>query len=426
MMSRVSLLLLALVIWFSSAVSAAVIQLDEIIAIVNDEAITYSEYEVRYRRQQIQNNQDVGQIPDGVDFKLLRLLVDERIQAQAAQARGISISPEEVNRILVSMAEQNKITPDELFEELESKGISSTDFMRSIEEQRLIQRIIDLSVNSRINVSEQEIDYHLQANKELNSSNEAYEISHLFVSISGKSDTEVAATLENVNFIHQGLQQGQPFDQAVADFSDGEKRAEGGYWGWRKEDQRPELFLKELRETQVGDITGVIKSENGFHIIKLHGKEGDEKIVTQQLVRHILVQPQRRNLTESEALEILNDIANEIRGGGDFEKFARLNSDDESSGQNGGSLGWINPGDTAPEFEQIALKLPLNQISDPVQSQFGFHLIEVLDRRTRDISQDLTRENARSIIFQRKSAELYRNWIDRLRDGAYIEYIVSN
>jgi peptidyl-prolyl cis-trans isomerase SurA len=426
MISRVLSSLLALVFWFSTTVIAATVELDQIIAVVNDDAITYSEYATKYRTQQLQRNENIGQIPDKIDFNLLRLLVDERIQLQAALQRGISIPQEEINGVINAMAAQNGLAPEQLIRELEAKGISPTDFMRGIEEQAMIRRMIDIAVNSRVTVSEQEIDYHLQAHKELYPTNTAYEVSHLFISTSGKSESQIQSELENINHIHQGLLQGQPFDKAVEDFSDGENKNEGGYLGWRKEEQLPELFLRELRETPVGAITGVVRSDNGFHILKLHDKEGDEKLVNQQLIRHILIQPLRRNISSQGAITLLNDIAAQIRNGGDFEKFARLNSDDDTSASNGGSVGWVNPGETSPSFERAALKLQLNEISDPVQSEYGYHIIEVLDRRTRDITQDLARENARLTVFQRKAEELYKNWIDRLRDGAYIDYILDN
>ena len=423
MKSRVSLSLLVLVFCFSSTVKATTVELDQIIAVVNDEAVTYSEYVSRYRAQQLQSNTNAGPIPDEIDQKILGLLVDERIQLQAAQQRGISIPQEEVNGMISAMAAQNNISPEQLMREIEGKGISYTEFIRGIEEQRMIRRMIDITVNSRVTVSEQEIDYYLQSHKELYPTNTAYEVSYLFISTTGKSEPQIQSELENINHIYQALLQGQPFDKAVKDFSDGEKKDEGGYLGWRKEEQLPELFLTELRETSVGSTTAVISSDNGFHILKLHDKEGDEKLVSQQLIRHILIQPNRRNLSNQGTITLLNDIANQIREGGDFEKFARLNSDDETSASEGGSVGWVNPGDTSPSFEQAASNLQINEISDPVQSEFGFHIIEVLDRRTRDITQDLARENARLTVFQRKAAELYKNWMDRLRDSAYIDYI---
>lgn len=416
-------LAMTLAVLFPSYADAATIALDEVIAIVNDEVITRSEYQIRYKRQQLETDQGSDQVPEQIDNEILELLINERIQAQVAHATGVSISNAEIEGTLANMAAQNNFSREELITELEEQGISEIQLLRSIEEQRLIQRLIDIAVNSRVTVSEQEIDYYLQAHEERYTLNQNFEISHLHVSTSGKSEAEIESEFENVNHIYQGLLEGYSFSKAVEDFSDGENKEEGGYIGWRKENQLPELFLTALRQTTVGGTTEILKSENGFHIIKLHAKEGDSKIVTQQLVRHILVQLQRGNLTDQEAIDKLNEISNEIKQGGDFEKFARLNSDDTNTAAQGGSLGWISPGETDEAFEQAAFKLPLNQLSEPVQSRFGYHLIEVLERREKDISQDIARNNAQRELFNTKAAERYYNWFGRLREGAYIEYV---
>lgn len=422
---RISQFIFALTVLCSSVASAGAVALDEVIAIVNNEALTLSEYQARYQREQIQTHQ-TGQIPKEINPEILNLLIDERIQSQAAQAAGISINSAEIDDALINMANQNNMSPKELLVELKTQGISEVQFFRSIEEQRLIQRLVDIAVNSRVTVSEQEVDYYLQAHKERYMPDEGYEISHLFVSTAGKSEAEIESELENVNHLHQGLLQGQSFSTAVENFSDGENQKEGGYLGWKTGEQLPELFLIVLRQTGVGDVTEVIKSANGFHILQLHAKKGNTKVVTQHLVRHILILPQRHNLTDEEAIEKLTDIADKINHAGDFEKFARLTSDDIDSASAGGSLGWVSPGDTAPLLEQAILNLPLNQLSNPVRSRFGYHLIEVLERREKDIGQDIMRKNARNELFKRKAAELYQNWFDRLRDGAYIEYLVNN
>lgn len=419
-------LILAWMVLFPSVVYAGAIVLDEVIAIVNDEALTRSEYQARYKREQIQSDRGGGPIPEKIDPEILRLLIDERIQAHAAQAAKISIDQSEIESMLVNMANQNNLLPKQLLIELESQGISEAHFLRSIEEQALIQRIVDIAVHSWVTISEQEIDYYLKAHKELYPSNQTYEISHLYISTSGKSTAEIESERENVNYIHQMLQQGQPFPKAVEYFSDGENQKEGGYLGWKKEDQLPDLFLTVLRQTLVGDVSEAIKSDNGFHILKLHAKKGSTKMVTQHLVRHILIQPQRHNLTDQEAIKMLTDIADTINHEGRFEKFARLTSDDTTTVSAGGSLGWISPEDTDSLFEQAVFDLPLNQLSDPVKTRFGYHLIEVLEHREKDISWDIARNNAHDELFKRKYEELYQNWFDRLSDSAYIEYLVDN
>ncbi len=400
--------------------------LDKTIAIVNDEAITLSEYQARYRRFQLQSSKKVGPIPKELNVDVLRLMIDERLQTQTAASYGITISPPEVDSALEAMARQNNLSADQLLEELRNQGITPEQFRRSIEEQQLIQRVIDIAVKSRVTVSDQEVDYHLQSHKELYTSEEAYEVSHLYISTAEKSDSDIARELENAKFIHQGLEQGQPFEKAVENYSDGENKQEGGFLGWRKDDQLPELFLQALRNTPVGGVTEILESSNGFHILKLHSKEGDSKIVTQQLVRHILIQPARHGWTANETIKKLNEIAEQINQDGDFSKHARLNSDDEITAVEGGAFGWINPGSVAPAIERVIKDLPLNTLSAPIESVFGYHLVEVLDRRKRDISLDVERANAKSELFKRKASDLYKSWFDQLRDGAYIELIANN
>ena len=179
-------------------------------------------------------------------------------------------------------------------------------------------------------------------------------------------------------------------------------------------------------KTSIGDVSETLQSANGYHLLKLHAKEGDIKIVTQHLIRHILIQPLSRDITPEEAVEFLNDLKHQLTQNADFSQLARLHSDDDSSALNGGDLGWVNPGDAAPAIENIAGALPLKQVSDPIRSRFGYHLVEVLDRRKKDITLDLARKSAEREVFKRKAAEFYESWFDRIRGNAYIEYMAAN
>ena len=400
--------------------------MDKVIAIVNDEAVTLSEYETRYRREQLKDSKNSGQVPDQIDISVLRALIDERIQAQAARRLGLGVGAPELESMLVALAGQNNLNAEQLLEKLNQQGIKPQQFLRSLEEQRLIQKVIETSVNSRVTVSEQEIDFHLEAHREIYSPDESYEISHLYISTIGKTEDEISRDLENANFIHANLLTGSEFSESAKSFSDGENKEGGGYLGWRKEDQLPEIFLGELRKTSIGGISNIIKSANGFHILKLHAKEGELQIVTQNKVRHILIQPQIREITEQEALDLLLEIKSGIEKSGDFDKYARLNSDDNLSADEGGSLGWLNPGDAAQAIEETAAELPLNQLSEPIKSQYGYHLVEVLDRRKQDISEAVARKRAKQEVFSRKAKDLYQNWFDQIRDGSYIEFVAAN
>ncbi len=408
------------------AVQAVTTDLDQVIAIINDEPIMLSEYRIRHQRESLRSPQEVPEDVAGINPVILEALIDERLQVQVAVARGLSVSDQEVDQILDALAEQNQLSVEQLLQELSDLGISPTDFRRSMAEQQLVRKLVDLSVNSRVTVSDQEVDYHLQAHKDLYTSNESYEISHLLVSISGKSEAEIEETRATVDEIHQSLINGHSFADAVKNYSDGEGREEGGYLGWFKEDQLPELFVDALRDLDAGQYSDVLESSNGFHILSLHARDGDQQIVTQQLLRHILIQPLHRDLTDEEAIELLDGIRQELVQGEDFSRLARLNSDDPASAMEGGMLGWVNPGEIAPRLEQLSLDLKLNQVSEPIRSPYGYHLLEVLDRREKDIAHDLVRKDAQAEVFKRKAKELYQIWFAQLRDSSHIEYVADD
>ncbi len=401
---------------------ADAIQLDQVVAIVNDEAVTRLEYETRHRRKQLETRDVVLPVPEQIDPAVLELLIEEKLKIQTARRVGLGVSAEEVENTLSVMAEQSNHTVNGLLEALGQQGITPLQIRKSIAGQILINRVTEALVNSRVEISDEEIEYHLQAHKDLYSTGEAYEISHLFVSTEGKTEEEIQTTREMVDNLLQKLRAGFSFEQAVAEYSQGEEKETGGYIGWQKENELPDLFLDILRETGIGDISDSVESARGIHIFKLHSKGGDIKIVTQQLVQHILVEPVQRGLTDEEALELLNSLKKRIGEGEDFAQLARLNSDDKTSGVNGGLLGWTNPGEMTAAMEEMAKSLPINQVSEPFRSQFGYHIIEVLERRDRDISRSLVRQKAEQEVFKRKANELYQNWVGRMRENAYIEY----
>ena len=412
-----------LTLTYSLVANGQALNLDKVIAIVNEEAITLSEYQVRYKRGQLMTTNANDLVPAKLDVDVLRTLIDERLQAQMAISRGISVTELEVEQTLNEMAVQNELPLDQLISELDAQGISPMNFRRGIVEQRLIQKLIDVAVNSRITISDEEIDYHLQAHKELYTPNEAYEISHLYISTDEKSDEEIQQIAAKIKTVKEFWSTSGEFSEVIKTYSEGGDVEGEGYLGWRKEDQLPELFLNALRQTSVGAISEVLQSANGFHLLKVHSKEGDLKIVTQQLIRHILIQPARNDLTENEMISLAEDLRRQLIDGADFSKIARLHSDDNESAEEGGSLGWVNPGDAVPELEEAASALALNTLSQPVRSRFGYHLIEVQDRRKKDITYDLARKKAENEIFRRKAKELYEIWFDRLKNGAYIEFV---
>lgn len=402
---------------------AQISTIDQVLAIVDNEAITLSEYIARHDQESnIASNIDPF---DGeVDPRILEKIIDERLQVRQAENRGITVSEEEVTRTLEFIANQNGLTVDALVSRVERDGLSVEDFRESLRIQQLIRKLIDAVANSRVVVSEQEIENYINARPELRNTDESYEVSHLIVLIQGKSASEIESEKENMQFIRDAIISGQPFDEAVRSFSDAADKDEGGYLGWRTFDQLPALFINALREMDptTNNISNILQSDNGLHILKLHDRRGSGNIIKQQLVKHILIQPDEDNTVE-EAEALAADIYQQLQNGESFEKLARLYSQDAQSRSNGGSLGWINPDDLDPEFQRVAASLPIGSISNPVATRFGLHIIQVLDRRETDMSDEQAMSQARQAIFRRKAEEIFSNWYSTIRERAFIEYV---
>ncbi|MGI9310202.1 MAG: peptidylprolyl isomerase [bacterium] len=409
----------------ASPTRAQAIAIDKVLVVVNEEPITLSEYQARHQREALQQSAGIAPFDGRIDARVLDQMIDDRIQAQTALRRGIRIPAQEIDRAIAFIAEQNQIPPKLLLERIASGGISKRQFRASIREQQLISRLVDAAVNARVAVSEREVENYLATHQELNALTESYELSHLFVSLAGKSDAEVQGELENLAHIHEGLVAGRDFADAARTLSDGPDSEQGGYLGWRRVEQLPPAFVRTVRDTQVGAISEIFRTGNGLHLLKLHQRKREGQIAEQQLIRHILIRPSA-SLNVRAARELAESLHARIRAGEDYEKLARVHSADRATGINGGLLGWLSPGDFPPDFEQAVRKLELNQTSAPLRTRNGYHLVQVLERRRHDISGEIAGKQARQIIFRRKAAELYENWRGTLRDLAHIEYVAAD
>ena len=423
------LLILSGLCLLAPAAHAQAAAIDKVLVIVNEEALTLSEYQARHQREVLQQTPQVSPFNGRVDPRVLNRMIDDRLQAQTAARRGISVSAAEVDEAVAAIARENDLSVAQLLERLANSGITPAQFRASIHEQQLIRRLVDIVVNSRVVVSEREVENYLASHTELAALDDVYEVSHLFISLEGRSETEAESERQNLAHIHRGLLDGrQSFEDAARDFSDGASATEGGYLGWRKISQLPQRFVQALRDAEPGEVSDIIDTRNGLHLLKLHARKRErEQIVRQQRLRHILIRPGgRAGLSEADAAELAAQLHARLNAGEDFEKIARAHSADQLSGERGGALGWVNPGDFPPEFERAARALPLGRVSEPVRSQAGYHLIEALERRDNDISRELAAKRARRVIFRRKAAEFYDNWYGAIRDTAYIEYVGDN
>lgn len=421
LVAAVALLALAPTTTFAQALA-----IDKVLVVVNEEPIMLSEYQARHRREVLQQTRGVEPFDGNIDSRILNQMINDRILAQMALRSGIRIQRSELEDAIASIAVQVNSTPQQLIERLAADGIAPDQFIANIRERQLIRRLSDIVVNARVEVSEREVENYLANHEELGVSDEAYEVSHLFVPIGEKSEDEVQSAYDNLEDIRRGLIEAQSADSegegAIQEFSDSASGQRGRYLGWRNIDQLPQPFVKVLQQTQIGGVSEIIRGENGLHLLQLHDRKSGGNIVEQQYIRHILVRPESASGL-SDAEEQAESLYARLVAGEDFAKIALAHSADMASRADSGRLGWINPGDFPPEFEQAVRALGINEVSKPLRIGNNYHLVEVLERRRRDISADLAVKRARQIIFQRKAAEFYDNWYRTIRDAAHIEYV---
>jgi len=400
-------------------------EIDQIAAIVNDEVITRSELEQRYRTAMQQlRRQNIQPPPRNLLLtQTLERMVTERALLQHAKSSGVRADPAQVERAVQRIAQQNNLSVEGLKVALANDGVSYDRFRENISNEILISRARERQVESKLNVSEAEIDSYLQTHAAMPQDDE-FNISHILVAVPENATPEkIQERRARARNIIDELGKGADFAQLSASYSDAPNALEGGDLGWRNAGQIPSLFLDAVRNLKPGDVGELIKSPNGFHIIKLNDKRGKDTVtvIRQTRARHILIKPSEIT-SESDAINRLTQIRERIEHGGEkFESLARQFSEDAGSAAKGGELNWLNPGDTVPEFERAMNALQPGELSPIVQSPFGWHLIEVLERRQQDVTAERQRLLARQAIRERKLDEAVEDWVRQVRDQAYVE-----
>ena len=405
-----------------------VILLDRVVAIVNDKVITQHELneDVMIATRQLMQQKTPLPPRSVLQRQVLERMIMSRILQQEASQTGIRISDAQLNTALERMAADSKMTLDQFKAVMQNEGIDFESFREKIRGEIQIARLKEREVDNKVTVSEAEIDGYLrdERNKPVADKDTEYLVSHILVLVpEGASPDAIAEKRKVAEDTLKKLKTGTDFAQMAAAVSDGANALEGGSLGWRPPSKLPELFLDAVSNMRVGDVSDILRSPNGFHIIKLVDKRGSatKVIVKQTHARHILI---RLNeiVSESDALQRLTELKRRIELGGEsFADLARQYSDDASAAK-GGDLGWLSPGDTVPEFERAMDALKPGEISDPVRTPFGFHLINVIERRDEDLSEERQRLMARQAIKTRKADAAYQDWIRQQRDKAYVEY----
>jgi peptidyl-prolyl cis-trans isomerase SurA len=404
-------------------VHAAVQPLDHIIAIINDEVITRQELAKRYNEVVRNLSRQNTPLPprEVLEKQLLERMVTELALQQHARSTGIRVDPAQVERALQRIAAQNKLDMAGLAAALEKDGQNLDGMRNTIRNEILIARVRERDVDNRISVSDAEIEGYLQTQAQQGMETE-YNFAHILITVPENASPElIQARRARAEDILVQLGKGADFGQMSASYSDAPNALQGGAFGWRPGGKIPALFADALKPLQRGQVAPLLKSSNGFHILKLNDKRGVDATlsVTQTHARHILIKTNELT-SESDARNRLLQLKERIDNGVKFDELARLHSEDASASK-GGDLGWINPGDTVPDFEKAMNALQPGEVSTPIQSPFGWHLIQVLERRDQDVTQERQKLLARQAIRERKAEEAFQDWVRQIRDSAYVE-----
>ena len=407
-----------------SAQAAEVVKLDRIVAIVDQTVVTEQELESRIRTVTAQFNKQGNELPEDniLRKQILERLISDTLQLQYAAQSGLKVDDNQLDKTIERIAEQNQMSLTEFTDALAKDGVSMSKFRADIRSEITIARLREREVDSRVNVSESEIDNFLTTQAATNENQDEFEISHILIRTPEEGATEdIQKAKTKVDEVIKSLQAGTSFAKVSASFSDAPNALEGGNLGWKKGSQVPALFLEALKTLQVGELSPPLRSPNGFHILKLTNKRGGNSplVIEQTHARHILIKLSEVT-TEKEGKLKMDSIKERLDNGEKFEVLARQFSEDTTA-SNGGDLGWVNPGDTVPQFEKVMNELKYNEISAPVRTQFGWHIIQVIERRKQDMSKEAARLKARQEIRTRKADEAYQDWIRELRDRAYVE-----
>ena len=402
-------------------------ELDRIVAVVNDDIIAASELEARLKRahEQLRQSGTAPPPPDTLRRRVLERLILIRLQLQLARDSGIRIDDDRLNRTLLRLAEQNELTLREFRDALERDGYDFAKFREEIRDEIMITDVRRRLVENQINISQRDIDDHLSTmeSRGAEADRHRYRIGHILIAVpDGASPEDIDGARARAERVLGEIRAGADFASMAVTHSDGQQALEGGDLGWRQASALPTMFADAVLPLQVGDVTEPVRSASGFHLVKLLDKRGSERqMIRQTRARHILITLD--DLTDdTEARRQLSVLRERIVNGQDFGELARIHSDDSGSAGKGGELGWIDPGNTVPVFERMMDSLRSGGISEPFKSQFGWHVVQVLERRERDGTETSRRAEAMRRLRARKIEENTEAWVRRVRSEAYVEY----
>jgi len=400
--------------------------LDRIAAIVNDDVVLESELEQRLDlvRQQISARGENTRLPpeDVLKQQVLDRLILESIQTQIAQQQGIRISDRQLNEALERIASQNNMTLAQFREALIAEGQDYDEAREQIRREILLSQVQQSNVNRRISVSDQEVQNFLNSELGQKEVQAEFKLRNILIALpDGASPEMIRQADDKAHELYQQLQDGADFAELALAVSNAPNALQGGELGWRRESELPETLAAAIDKLSPGQISQPIRTPGGFHILKVEDKRGGKvQLVNQTRVRHILLSPNEIRSPEQTRRQI-EELYQRLQSGEPFDELARRYSDDPASGSQGGDLGWTQNGQMVPEFEQVMNRTAKGEISEPFESRFGWHILQVEDYRTQDLGEKMLESQARNSIRQRKFAEELNNWLREIRSQAYIE-----
>ena len=410
--------------FFSERMEAKIELIDRVIAVVDSGVIMESELNLRVQDIIGRLRSEGTELPpkELLEEQVLERLIIEEIQLQIGDSAGVKISDAELNRALSMLASQNSMNLEQFKESLDANNSSYSKLRDSVRKELIIQRVQRGKVGANIEISEQEIENFLNSEEGRSKLAEQYNVQQILLSLNSEApESKVNSTKEKGADIIRRYNEGESFEKLAATYSSDQNALEGGSLGWRKATELPTLFSDVVTKMKVGEASELIRSGAGFHIIRLAEKRGDVvKFEDQTLVRHILVQPSEIR-SEKQTKDLMNEIYQKLVDGEDFKQLARLHSEDPGSKMEGGELGWSAPDTFDPAFEGVMNSADIGEVSTPFQSSFGWHILEVLDRRNEDISDDVRKNRAYSIIFNRKFEQELQRTLIELRSESYVD-----
>ena len=402
------------------------VALDRVVAVVNDQVILKSELDARTAQIEKQVEAQHTPLPplDVLQKQVLDQMIINRIELQQAADKGITVSDDAVNQALSRIAAHAGFTLDQLPDSMKRQGIDYAAFRQDLRDQITIQNLEQQVLSDQLHITQQELDDQMHADQLNGNSDGAYHLSQIMVALPlNPSPEQVAAARKKVDEIYKKLKAGADFAATAVASSDDQNALKGGDLGWRKGSELPTIFASVVPQMKTGDFSAPIQSVSGFHIVKLDEvKQGDNQtLITQTHARHILIRS-GATTTDAQAKAKIEAIYQQLKGGADFAKLAEEDSADPGSAKQGGDLGWVEPGATVPEFDAAMAKLQPGEMSEPFQTQFGWHIVQVLARRQSQQTEESRKNIAYQAIYNRKSEDVIQHWLGELKDTAFIEY----